>query len=96
MRRDLTLKLNRAINYTDKVGEIRGGDGWGTVCLSSELDYRFMILQVLMGCNIQISNKNLTFIFTVGEAVRSTCGNSHKEEEKEEKNFHLSLLQTIL
>ena len=34
-------------------------------------------------------------IFTVGEAVRSTCGNSHEEEE-EEKNFHLSLLQTTL
>ena len=37
-------------------------------------------------------------IFTVGEAVRSTCGNSHEKEEKEEKedHFHLSLHQTIL
>ena len=34
--------------------------------------------------------------FTVGEAVRSTCGNSH-DEEKEKKNcLHLSLHQTIL
>ena len=32
-------------------------------------------------------------IFTVGEAVRSTCG---KSDDEEEKNFHLSLLQTIL
>ena len=36
-------------------------------------------------------------IFTVGEAVRSTCGNSHEKEEKEkEDHFHLSLHQTIL
>ena len=35
-------------------------------------------------------------IFTVGEAVRSTCGNSHDEEEKKESRFHLSLHQTIL
>ena len=34
-------------------------------------------------------------IFTVGEAIRSTCGNSH-EEEKEKNRFHLSLPQTIL
>ena len=41
----------------------------------------------------------LHLVFTVGEAVRSTCGNSHeeKDEEKEENNrFHLSLHQTIL
>ena len=45
----------------------------------------------------------LRVIFTVGEAVRSTCGNSHdddddeeEEEEKKEDRFHLSLLQTIL
>ena len=42
----------------------------------------------------------LNTIFTVGEAVRSTCGNPHeKEEEEEEENeerFHLSHLQTIL
>ena len=41
-------------------------------------------------------------VFTVGEAVRSTCGNSPEEEEKkeekekEENHFHLSLHQTIL
>ena len=36
-------------------------------------------------------------IFIVGEAVRSTCGNSHEEKKKEEKDrFHLSLHQTIL
>ena len=36
------------------------------------------------------------FIFTVGEAVRSTCGKSHeKEKKKEEDRFLLSLLQTI-
>ena len=34
-------------------------------------------------------------IFTVGEPVRSTCGNSH-EEEKEKDRFLLSLHQTIL
>ena len=34
-------------------------------------------------------------IFTNGEAIRSTCGNSHDEEE-EEHCFHLSLHQTIL
>ena len=29
-------------------------------------------------------------IFTVGEAVRSTCGNSHDDEENEkEDHFHL-------
>ena len=28
-------------------------------------------------------------IFTVGEAVRSTCGNSHKEEEKEKEDRFL-------
>ena len=28
--------------------------------------------------------------FTVGEAVRSTCGNSHDDEENEEDHFHLS------
>ena len=33
-------------------------------------------------------------LFTVGEAVRSTCGNSHEEEEN--NRFHLSLHQTIL
>ena len=33
-------------------------------------------------------------VITVGEAVRSTCGNSHEEEENH--NFHLSLQQTIL
>ena len=32
-------------------------------------------------------------IFTVGEAVRSTCGNSHDEEENEEDHFHLSSLK---
>ena len=37
-------------------------------------------------------------IFTVGEAVRSTCGNSHdddeeNEEENEEDHFHLSPLK---
>ena len=36
--------------------------------------------------------KNKAF-FTVGEAVRSTCGNSHDEEDN---IFHPSLLQTIL
>ena len=37
-------------------------------------------------------------LFTVGEAVRSTCGNSHDDddEENEEDRFHLSHLQTIL
>ena len=35
-------------------------------------------------------------IFTVGEAVRSTCGNSHEEKEEKENRFHLSLLQTML
>ena len=52
------------------------------------------------GLNIEIRfvrKMNLSLlIFTVGEAVRSTCGNSHKEEEKEkEDRFHLSLHQTI-
>ena len=32
---------------------------------------------------------NLIRIFTVGEAVRSTCGNSHDEENEEEDHFHL-------
>ena len=32
-------------------------------------------------------------VFTVGEAVRSTCGNSHKEEEKEEKEKEDRFLQ---
>ena len=31
-------------------------------------------------------------IFTVGEAVRSTCGNSHDDDE-EEDHFHLSALK---
>ena len=36
-------------------------------------------------------------IFTVGEAVRSTFGNSHeKEKEENEDRFHVSLIQTIL
>ena len=37
-------------------------------------------------------------IFTVGEAVRSTCGNPHEKEneENEEERFHLSHPQTIL
>ena len=34
-------------------------------------------------------------IFTVGEAVRSTCGNSQEKKEEEEDCFHLSLHQTI-
>ena len=40
----------------------------------------------------------LNTIFTVGEAVRSTCGNPHENEEneEEEERFHLSHLQTIL
>ena len=41
------------------------------------------------------SLKTISYIFTVGEAVRSTCGNSHEKEE-EEDHFHLSLHQTIL
>ena len=37
----------------------------------------------------------VSFIFTVGEAVRSTCGNSHDDEENEEEedHFHLSALK---
>ena len=37
-------------------------------------------------------------IFTVGEAVRPTCGKSDDDDEEEEEvdRFHLSLLQTIL
>ena len=34
-------------------------------------------------------------IFTVGEAVRSPCGNSHEEKEEKKDRFLLSLLQTI-
>ena len=34
----------------------------------------------------------VSFIFTVGEAVRSTCGNSHDDDE-EEDHFHLNPLK---
>ena len=33
-----------------------------------------------------VKDKLQQWIFTVGEAVRSTCGNSHEEEEEEEEN----------
>ena len=35
-------------------------------------------------------------VFTVGEAVRSTCGKSHDDDDEKKNRFHLSLLQTIL
>ena len=46
----------------------------------------------------RLSCYQLEGIFTVGEAVRSTCGNSHDDDDDEENEdrFHLSLLQTIL
>ena len=40
-----------------------------------------------------LSSPGSKVIFTVGEAVRSTCG---KSEEKKEERFHIFLLQTIL
>ena len=44
-------------------------------------------------CPLNLARKSWnTLFFTVGEAVRSTCGNSHEEEN--ENHFHLSLLQT--
>ena len=43
-------------------------------------------------------DRAIKMFITVGEAVRSTCGNSHEKKEEEEENnrFHLSLHQTIL
>ena len=44
--------------------------------------------------NFKVWLKSSLKIFTVGEAVRSTCGNSHDEEEKEkEDHFHLHPLK---
>ena len=41
-----------------------------------------------IGISFYMQNEHsLGFVFTVGEAVRSTCGKRHEEEEKEEKNF---------
>ena len=61
--------------------------------VSKKLHSILIFDRFLSGC--LSGHKGLRSLFTVGEAVRSTCGKSHEEKEKD-NNFHLSLLQTFL